>query len=730
MRLPVILFALLTFDAAQALDFSEYHAEVGAYDLKGNVHFYIEEYNEQQPHEALELLKSGLFTRSESPRLSLGYTGKAVWIALPFAWRENRPATLMLEITSLIDTIQYSYVSERGLILDSAITGRDYPFSSRGLSHHNFVFPIAVEKPAALTSKRRTSVEGGATRGIILLRLQSQGSMLVPLKLMGESDFYKVDHTEQLIFGLYFGIMLVMVLYNLFLYASTRERSYAFYVFYILFFALFQFALWGYLHEVFLPESPRLAKYLLPIFLHLATIFQLLFATQFFQARAIIPKQYKFVGFLSFLTFISLIAGSFFPYRIFITAGILAGSVGALAIFIMALTLYARRIKVARYFLIAYSTLIAGVVFLTLRNLGIINYSFISTYSAQIGSALEVILLSLALADKINIWRDEKEKAQKQVIDREREMNRAFQRFVPQKFLELSGETDFTRLELGKSTTRDITILFSDIRNFTALSETMTPEESFRFLNSYLSRMGPIIRAHGGFIDKFIGDGIMALFPHGHGSPGDGAATDGGQATAEAPGGAKPEAGRMPSSPQAEGHGGPRAGAATDGGQATAEAPGGAKPEAGRMPASSQAEGHGGPRAGAATDGDQAASVDGSIGAAHAAIAMRNELQHYNEHRRAQNYQAIDIGIGIHTGSVRLGTIGENERWEGTVIGDTVNLASRIEGLSATFSAAIVISEALRMKLPANTAVRELDTMRVKGKRTPVLVYELLEHEG
>ncbi len=694
MRVLVTVFAFITVTAAPALDFSEYSAETGTYNLKGHVYYYFEEYNEQQPHEALELLKNGHFTRSDSARLSLGYTGQAVWVAVPFTWRENRQATLMLEITALIDKIQFSYVSERGLIIESVLTGRDFPVSSRGLSHHNFVFPVTVDKPFPVTVKRGAANEPAATRGIILMRLQSQGSMLVPLKLMHEAQFHRVDHIEQLVFGLYFGIMLVMVLYNLFLYASTRERSYAFYVFYILFFALFQFALWGYFHEIILPESPRLAKYLLPVFLHLATIFQLLFATQFFQARPLVPNQYKFAGILSFLTFVSLITGSFLPYRLFITIGIFTGSGAALAIFAMALTLYVKKVKTARYFLIAYSTLIAGVVFLTLRNLGVINYSFISTYSAQIGSALEVILLSLALADKINIWRDEKEKAQKQVIDREREMNRTFQRFVPQKFLELAGESDFTRLELGKSTTRDITILFSDIRQFTSLSESMTPEQSFRFLNSYLSRMGPIIREHGGFIDKFIGDAIMALFPEAHGS-------------------AKSEAGTMPSSPQTEGHGGPGASAAKDG-----------------VPA--MADGHGGPMASAATDGIDARAEGhgGSVGAARAALAMRLELKKYNEHRMTQNYLPIDIGIGIHTGSVRLGTIGENERWEGTVIGDTVNLASRIESLSSTFSAPIVISEALLNVLPKDMPTRELDTMRVKGKKNPVRVYELLDHES
>jgi class 3 adenylate cyclase len=95
---------------------------------------------------------------------------------------------------------------------------------------------------------------------------------------------------------------------------------------------------------------------------------------------------------------------------------------------------------------------------------------------------------------------------------------RATQHFVPQEFLQALGHADVTTARLGDAVLREITIVFADIRNFTSISERMSPAETAAFLNSCLSRMGPHIRAHGGFIDKFIGDAIMALFP---GSPSD-----------------------------------------------------------------------------------------------------------------------------------------------------------------------------------------------------------------
>jgi GGDEF domain-containing protein len=93
------------------------------------------------------------------------------------------------------------------------------------------------------------------------------------------------------------------------------------------------------------------------------------------------------------------------------------------------------------------------------------------------------------------------------------QMNEVFGRFVPQKFLELLGKEDLASLKLGDQVEKDMTVLFSDIRNFTSISEILTPEENFNLLNSYLSHMAPLIRQQGGIVDKYIGDAIMALFP-------------------------------------------------------------------------------------------------------------------------------------------------------------------------------------------------------------------------
>lgn len=214
-------------------------------------------------------------------------------------------------------------------------------------------------------------------------------------------------------------------------------------------------------------------------------------------------------------------------------------------------------------------------------------------------------------------------------------LNVVYERFVPREFLSFLEKESIVDVQLADQVEREMTVMFSDIRDFTPLSEQMTPQENFNFLNSYFSRMSPIIRQHHGFIDKYIGDGIMALFLK---EPDD---------------------------------------------------------------------------------------------AVRAAIAMRTEVTLYNSHRQNCDYEPIRIGIGLHTGNLMLGIIGEKERMQGTVIADAVNLASRLESLTKRYRASIVISGQVldRLQNLGEYTYRFLDKVRVKGKKEPVSIFEILDGE-
>ncbi len=213
-------------------------------------------------------------------------------------------------------------------------------------------------------------------------------------------------------------------------------------------------------------------------------------------------------------------------------------------------------------------------------------------------------------------------------------LNEAYERFVPRQFLGFLEKKSIVDVQLGDQVQKEMSILFSDIRGFTALSETMTPEENFQFLNSYLSEMEPVILDHDGFIDKYIGDAIMALFP---------------------------------------------------------------------------------------------TTADNALGGA---IAMLKRLEVYNAQRQQTSHEPpIRIGVGVNSGSLMLGTIGGNNRMDSTVIADTVNLASRLEGLTKRYKANILISSYTLAALadPEQYSCRFLGKVQVKGKQAAVPIYEVYD---
>ncbi|EAW34932.1 response regulator [Lyngbya sp. PCC 8106] len=212
-------------------------------------------------------------------------------------------------------------------------------------------------------------------------------------------------------------------------------------------------------------------------------------------------------------------------------------------------------------------------------------------------------------------------------------INNAYGRFVPHDFLRFLGHESIIDVKLGDHVQKEMTVMFSDIRSFTTLSEEMSPQETFDFINGYLKQVSPIIRTHNGFIDKYIGDGIMALFPQ---------------------------------------------------------------------------------------------SAEDAV---KCAVAMQKTVSLYNQEQQKQGKLPINIGIGLHTGTLMLGTIGEQERMESTVIADAVNLASRLEGLTKLYGAGIIVSEKTLSRLSdfQNYGYRFLDRVKVKGKNIAAGVFEIYD---
>ncbi len=242
-------------------------------------------------------------------------------------------------------------------------------------------------------------------------------------------------------------------------------------------------------------------------------------------------------------------------------------------------------------------------------------------------------LLVAVEATKVSLKQTNEAMLQLEKINEELSMiNESFSYFVPKPFLDYLGIDSPTQAKLGVHVESKMTVMFSDIRGFTTMSENMTPTQIFDLLNRYLSRVGPKVRAHGGFVDKYIGDAIMALFSH---------------------------------------------------------------------------------KANDALD---------------ASIAMHQELDRFNVELLDKNEAMIKIGVGLHCGKMTLGIIGEERRFDTTVISDVVNTASRLEGLTKIYGARILVTQEIVDELthPHSYALRYLGKVAVAGKKIKLAIYEVL----
>jgi predicted ATPase/serine/threonine protein kinase/class 3 adenylate cyclase len=221
------------------------------------------------------------------------------------------------------------------------------------------------------------------------------------------------------------------------------------------------------------------------------------------------------------------------------------------------------------------------------------------------------------------------------IYEEQEKLLKAQQRFVPIQFLRHLGHSDIAKVELGESVAMEMSVLFSDIRDFTPLVELLSPQAVIELLNEYYSLLGIPISASGGFIDSYAGDEIMALFA---------------------------------------------------------------------VPAQQAVE---------------------------AGVKMSEALYAFNQNSISTARPILNMGIGMNTGPLVLGTMGGIERMQCSVLGDTVNLASRIEQLTKVYGSHFLIGERtyLSLKNPTAFSIRMVDYVAVKGKEAAVKLYEVLDAE-
>lgn len=611
----IIVFLIFFITSIQSQNYQEIVIDKNLKEITIGESVYI--YEDKRNSYIIEEIQKqlGEFRKSEKKIPNFGYTTSSYWIYFKLKNITKDKEKILLNLSyPLLDIVDF-YLLSKDKIIKRIETGDMRNFSQREIPHRIFLFGLELE-PEEIYE--------------VYFKIGSSGSVQIPLSIMSYERFIEKELQEQYVQGIYYGIMLVMILYNFFLFLSIKDKSYLYYILYIIGIMMFSLMFSGYAFEYLWPNFPRFGNLILPFTIGFLAFFAGVFSIFFLKIKELTPLLYKIFLLLNFVFFMIMIFSFVFSYKVIIKIATYSILLFVLLAFVSGIRCYVKGWKPARFYILAWATLLIGMFVLALRQLGKLPVNFFTEYSLQIGSALEVVLLSLGLADRINVLKKEKEKAEKEVLETKTMMLESFSRFVPKHFANLLQKRSILEVKPGDSVEKKLAVLFNDIKNFTTLSEMMSVKETFQFLNTYFEVMSPVILKHRGFVDKFIGDEIMALF---EGEP------------------------------------------------------------------------------------------DWSLASA---IEMRKKLIEFNEKIKNLNLPIVDMGIGINYGEMMLGTVGTENRLDTTVIGDVVNVASRVQQLTRLYGASILMTEGVYNNLQKKEElyIRKIPRIKVKGKIEIIDIYE------
>ena len=366
----------------------------------GHVYYY-EDTTNTFGQEEIRQLSPSQWTRSTEEQISFGLTASTYWYYFPVKNATNEELSLYLHVDyALLDEIEL-FVIEKDKILSSYLTGDSLPFNSRPEKYTTFLFPLDL-KP---TQKKN-----------LLLRVQTQGPMKVPISFWRQKSFFAEQLPDFILYGIFLGILLIMTGYHLFLFFSIKDPSYLFYSLFTLSIVGYWSSLYGVAYQWLWPDSIFWHEKSTLFFNATGAFFLNVFTIQFFQLKNF-PILKKLVLALSAISLLMLMLTFSASYLLAAKVHAFGIITTAVITFIVGVALVINRVKAAKLFLLSWSAFLLGTLLSSLVILGLISPSIYTENSGIIGAIAGVLLLSLALADRINEERRAREEAQNNAIN-------------------------------------------------------------------------------------------------------------------------------------------------------------------------------------------------------------------------------------------------------------------------------------------------------------------------
>lgn len=605
----IITFFLLSFVSFAQSSILEITTEKEVYTLGK----YVSVYEDTSAMVTFDQIRSNRFQnkfkRSELTALNYGVTPSVIWIKIQLKNLESNPniqwlISLDYPLFDYVDFYQKNPLGEWSILK----TGDKFPFSERQIPDRNFVF--ATHFPFD-------------TLSTYYLRFETSGSMQITPSLYRERAYLVSNNNAEIAYGLFFGGMMIIMLYNLFLFFSLKDYAYLAYCIFIVASFSLQAAYSGHFIKYWYGNDPYWANLMIPLIMVINPITMAIFSIIFLKTKKFAPLWHKILVGIIVIGCIHFVSSFYLPAIKAIPLAGLITTITLFSVFFAGIAAYRRGNKSARFYLVAWFVLIIVALLAAFRLFGIVPSNNLTVHGVKLAILSEVVLLALALADKYNIFRKEKEDAQQKILQMQEEANKVLEEKVEQRTVELAeanhklsdtlskveeerGKSDKLLLnilpaetaaelkEKGFSAPKKYelaTVMFTDFKNFTHLVEELPPEVIIEVLDTCFLTFDEICDRNNIEKIKTIGDSYMA---------------------------------------------------------------------AGGLPV---------------------ANPNNPIDAVRAALEIQKWMYNWDQSKYATQKQKWEIRIGVHSGPVMAGVVGKN-KFAYDIWGDTVNIASRMESCS------------------------------------------------
>ncbi|AEV34483.1 histidine kinase,7TM-containing protein possibly involved in signal transduction,histidine kinase [Owenweeksia hongkongensis DSM 17368] len=374
---------------------------------------------------------------------NFGVTESTIWLKGKLRSLTECEALFEIENQSL-DTVEFFLFQGDDLVAHS-VAGQQVPVREWEVKNPVLGFPFQSLENAQLD---------------FYFKVKSKKQIIVPITVRSMDSFYSRRLESHIKTGLYFGIILVMILYNLFLFISVRDINFLYYILYIASVGLAQGTLMGFTTIYLWPNNDWLVENAVYLFGILSGLFTAIFVISFIKTKEYVPILHKFfVSFIVLYGVITIMVLTGYELEAYQAINLIAG-VGAIVALIAAIAVSRKGYMPAKFFLFAYSFFLGSIIILVLKDYGILPYNEFTKSSVIYGSSFEIVLLSLALANRINVLREEKEASQAEALRALREN----EKIIREQNVLLEQRVNERTLELQEAN-EELTVTLSNLKD-------------------------------------------------------------------------------------------------------------------------------------------------------------------------------------------------------------------------------------------------------------------------